>query len=321
MSVPLNYSFMRYLAAKKSVDDRALNWQVWQRLVGALPEATPEQPLRILEVGAGLGSMVERLLAGDVLTHVIYTAIDMAGTLLAEARRRLAQWAVEQGFQVQENDQGQLHVQGAGQHVTVETEAIDVALFIAREHGRRTWDLLIGQALLDLMDMPTALPGLCSLVCSGGLLYFPITFDGGTVFQPEGDAAFDRAIEACYHQTMDQRVLDGKPSGDSRTGRRLFAHLRTAGVDVLAAGSSDWVVFAGADGGYPTDEEYFLHDIIHTIGTALTGHPLLDAERLGTWVVQRHAQIEQGALVYIAHQLDLLARVPAPIGERPGRNS
>ena len=44
---------MRYLAAKKSVDDRALNWQVWQRLVAALPRATTEQPLRILEVGAG----------------------------------------------------------------------------------------------------------------------------------------------------------------------------------------------------------------------------------------------------------------------------
>jgi predicted O-methyltransferase YrrM len=320
MSVPLTYSFLRYLAAKKSVDDRALNWQVWQRFVGALPQATPEQPLRILEVGAGIGSMVERLLAADVLTDTIYTAIDAEPTLLAEAGRRLAQWAVEQGFQAQENGHGQLHVQRAGQHITVESEVIDVALFIDREHGQRTWDLLIGQAFLDLIDVRTALPGLCSLVRSGGLLYFPITFDGGTVFQPEGDAKLDRAIEVCYHQTMDQRVLDGKPSGDSRTGRRLFAHLRTVGVNVLAAGSSDWVVFAGADG-YPADEEYFLHDIIHTIGTALTGHPHLDAERLGAWVAQRHAQIERGALVYIAHQLDVLARVPAPIGERPDRNS
>ena len=48
---------MRYLAAKRSVDNRALNWQVWQRLVAALPRATTEQPLHILEVGAGIGSM------------------------------------------------------------------------------------------------------------------------------------------------------------------------------------------------------------------------------------------------------------------------
>jgi hypothetical protein len=186
---------------------------------------------------------------------------------------------------------------------------------MAREHGGRTWDLLIGQAFLDLIDMPTTLPGLCSLVRPGGLLYFPTTFDGDTVFQPEGDAEFDRVIEACYHQTIDQRVRNGKPSGDSRAGRRLFAHLRTAGVDVLAAGSSDWVVFAGANG-YLADEAYFLHDIVHTIDLALTGHPHLDAERLGAWVTQRHAQIEQGALLYIAHQLDVLGRVTAPMGER-----
>ena len=318
MSVPLTYSLMRYLAAKKSVDDRALNWQVWQHLVAALPRATPEQPLSILEVGAGIGSMVERLLTGDVLTHATYTAIDKAPTLLAEAHRCLRQWADERGFQVDENRQGQLHMQRAEQHIMVETEAFDVARFMDRGHGRRAWDLLIAQAFLDLIDMPTTLPGLCSLVRPGGLLYFPTTFDGDTVFLPEGDAEFDRVIEACYHQTIDQRVLDGKPSGDSRAGRRLFAHLRTAGVDVLAAGSSDWVVFAGANG-YPADEAYFLHDIIHTIDMALTGHPHLDAERLGAWVAQRHAQIEQGALVYIAHQLDVLGRATAPVRERQDR--
>ena len=314
MSIPITYSLMRYLAAKKSVDDRALNWQVWQRLVAALPRATTEQPLRILEVGAGIGSMVERLLAGDLLTHASYTAIDQAPTLLAEACHRLRQWARERGFQVDENRQGQLHVRRAEEHITIETEAIDVAHFMAREHGRRAWDLLIGQAFLDLIDMPTTLPGLCSLVRPGGLLYFPTTFDGNTAFQPECDPEFDRAIEASYHQAIDQRVLDGKPSGDSRAGRRLFAHLRTAAVDVLAAGGSDWVVFAGANG-YPADEAYFLHDIIHTIDRALTGHPHLDAERLGAWVAQRHAEIEQGVLVYIAHQLDVLGRMTAPMGE------
>jgi hypothetical protein len=306
---------MRYLAAKKSVDDRALNWQVWQRLVAALPRATPQQPLRVLEVGAGIGSMVERLVAGDVLTHATYTAIDQAPALLAEAYRRLRQWARERGFQVGDNVQGQLHLWRAGQHITVETEAVDVVNFIARAHdGRRVWDLLIGQAFLDLIDMPTTLPGLCSLVRPGGLLYFPTTFDGDTAFLPEGDPEFDRAIEACYHQAIDQRVLDGKPSGDSRAGRRLFAQFRTAAVDVLAAGGSDWVVFAGANG-YPADEAYFLHDIIHTIDLELTGHRHLDADRFSAWVAQRHAQIEQGALVYIAHQLDVLGRMAAPAGE------
>jgi len=314
LSTPITYSLMRYLAAKRSVDDRALNWQVWQRLVAALPRATTEQPLHILEVGAGIGSMVQRLLADNVFTHATYTAIDKAPALLTEAHRGLFQWADDRGFQADKDLQGKLHFRRLGQHITIETEAIDVAHFMAREHGRRAWDLLIGQAFLDLIDMPTTLPGLCSLVRPGGLLYFPTTFDGDTVFQPESDTEFDRAIEACYHRAIDERVLDGKPSGDSRAGRRLLAYLRTAAVEVIAAGGSDWVVFAGANG-YPADEAYFLHDIIHTIGLVLTGHPHLDAERLGAWVAQRHAQIEQGALVYIAHQLDVLGRMTAPMGE------
>ena len=314
MSTPITYSLMRYLAAKRSVDDRALNWQVWQRLVAALPRATTEQPLHILEVGAGIGSMVQRLLADNVFTHATYTAIDKAPALLTEAHRGLFQWADDRGFQADKDLQGKLHFRRLGQHITIETEAIDVAHFMAREHGRRAWDLLIGQAFLDLIDMPTTLPGLCSLVRPGGLLYFPTTFDGDTVFQPESDTEFDRAIEACYHRAIDERVLDGKPSGDSRAGRRLLAYLRTAAVEVLAAGGSDWVIFAGANG-YPADEAYFLHDIIHTIDLVLTGHPHLEAERLGAWVAQRHAQIEQGALVYIAHQLDVLGRMTAPMGE------
>jgi hypothetical protein len=196
----------------------------------------------------------------------------------------------------------------------VATEAIDLWRFVTREQGQRTWDLLIAQALLDLVHVPTTLPALLSLLRPGGLLYCPITFDGGTVFQPEIDLEFDAAIEACYHQTMDQRLVAGKPSGDSRTGRHLFTHLQAAGAEVLAAGSSDWVVFAGSNG-YSADEAYFLHFIIHTMHTALAGHPCLDAGRFMAWIAQRHAQVEQGTLVYIAHQLDVLGRVPAPIGE------
>ena len=314
MPIPHTYSFARYLSAKKSVDDRALNQHVWQSLAAALPRATPEKPLHILEVGAGLGSMVERLVASAMLSHAAYTAIDLEPTLIAEARCRLPQWATAQGWQVQQDSQAQIYMQRSGQDIRVTTEAIDLLRFIAREQGQRTWDLLIAQAVLDLVHVPTTLPALLSLLRPGGLLYCPITFDGGTVFQPEVDPEFDVAIEACYHQTMDRRLIAGKPSGDSRTGRHLFTHLRAVGAEVLAAGSSDWVVFAGPNG-YAADETYFLHFILHTMHTALTGHPHLDAERFTAWMAQRHAQIEQGTLVYIAHQLDILGRVPTPLGD------
>ena len=69
---------------------------------------------------------------------------------------------------------------------------------------------------------------------------------------------------------MDTRRCRGQPSGSSRTGRRLFGRLKAAGARVVAAGSSDWVVWPGPDG-YPADEAYFLHCIIDTIDRALSG--------------------------------------------------
>lgn len=306
MSVPAEFSFIRYLAAKKSVDDRALNRHVLESLVAALPATTSASPLRVLEVGAGIGTMPERLLDWEVLTDGRYTAIDADPVLIEEAQRRLVSWAAEKSFRV-DKEQGWMSFQREEQRVFVDLEAIDVFDFVNREEGRRSWDLLIAHAFMDLMDAPTALPRLLSLLRPGGLFYFTIVFDGATVLQPPIDAALDTQIEALYHQTMDQRITDGKPSGDSRTGRHLFDHLRAVGAELIDAGASDWVVFAGP-AGYPADEAYFLHFIIHTIHVALKGHADLDAARFSDWIARRHRQVEDGSLVYIAHQLDFLGR-------------
>ena len=309
MSIPTTYSFPRYLAAKKSVDDRALNRHVWGGLVRALPPATREVPLRVLEVGAGIGTMVERLLEWGLLTSATYTAIDAQPDNIAEARHRLPRWAAKRGFSV-EGGREQICLQRGKQNVVVRLEAVDLFDFVARETGRRAWDLLVAHAFLDLMDVPSTLPAFFSLLRPGGLFYFTLTFDGATVLQPEIDPEFDAQIETLYHQTMDRRITAGKPSGDSQAGRHLLGHLRVAGAELLDAGGSDWVVFAGPNG-YPADEAYFLHFIVHTIYTALEGHPGLEAERFEDWIAQRHAQVEEGTLVYIAHQLDYLGYAPA----------
>ncbi len=108
---------------------------------------------------------------------------------------------------------------------------------------------------------------------------------------------------------MDERLTNGHPSGDSHTGRHLFAHLKNAGAEILAAGSSDWVVFPGLNG-YPGDEAYFLHHILHFFEQSLSNHPELDAEQLTDWLIMRHEQVARGELIYLAHQLDFVGRVP-----------
>lgn len=309
MAIPTAYSFTRYLAAKKSIDDRALNRHVWQCLVQTLPQLTSGGAVQVLEIGAGIGTMVERLVDWGILQQATYTAIDADPETIAEQRRRLPAWMAGHGFSVREDSMAQQCFQRNGYDIVVETEAIDLQHFVERFQSRRAWDLVIAHAVLDLLHLPTTLPSFLALLRPSGLLYGSMIFDGATILQPEIDPEVDAQIEALYHQTMDQRRIAGLLSGDSHSGRHVFAHLRSLGADILAAGSSDWIIFAGPQG-YPGDTAYFLHFIIQTIGTALRGHPALDPGRLTDWIAQRQAQIEAGSLVYIAHQLDVLACAP-----------
>jgi hypothetical protein len=110
--------------------------------------------------------------------------------------------------------------------------------------------------------------------------------------------------------------MDNCPTGgDSQAGRHLFGHLRAVGAEILAAGASDWVVHAQS-GKYPADEAYFLNFILHFFESSLSGHPELDEKVLQDWLVERRKQIERGELVYIAHQMDFLARPSVFAGGR-----
>ena len=286
------FDFTRYLASKRTVDDRALNRQVWQTLADAVAgELAPDRPLRVLEVGAGIGTMVERCVEWGLLPSADYTAIDSEESNVEVARRRLA------------------HLTSGGESgMRVRLQTADLYEFAARRENRQRFDLIIAHALLDLLHLPTALPSLLGMVRPGGLFYFSINFDGATLFLPEVDAGLDGRIEALYHRSMDTRVTDGQPSGNSRTGRRLFHALRACGAEVLAAGSSDWVVHP-VGGAYRADEAYFLGCILHFVESTLRGHPELDDGAFEEWLAVRRRQVGGGELMYVAHQLDYCGRV------------
>ncbi|MEW6335676.1 MAG: class I SAM-dependent methyltransferase [Thermodesulfobacteriota bacterium] len=307
MAIPSDFSYLRYLAAKRSVDDRALNRYVLEHLKRGLGRSGQTPPAEVLEIGAGSGAMLERLARRGILKRARYEAIDLVPEHIGEARRLLPLWARDLGFTPMDETGAGLRLERGTDCLAVRFEAIDVHAFIRREAGRRRWDLLVSHAFLDLVDAGSVLPGLLSLVSPGGLLYLTMNFDGVTILEPPLDPALDEAILALYHATMDNRRVGGHPSGDSRTGRRLLGRLGTQGVEIAAAGSSDWVIHP-AGGRYPYDEAYFLHFIVNLIDASVKGHPSLDPGRLSRWIGARHAQIEQGALILIAHQIDILGR-------------
>lgn len=305
MTGPETYSFRRYLHAKRTVDERALNRRVRGRVQTELAEGSP--PLDVIEVGPGIGATIERVLTWDALPgQVHYTAVDIDPELLACTRARLLELSDDSPFEVHQRDET-LIVEREGRTVVVDLVVQDIFEFI--EGTDRDWDLLVAQALLDLTGVQSALDAFSGAVVDDGLLYFPITFDGVTILEPPLDPAFDDRIERRYHHDMDSGDEPDDEGGDSRAGRHLLAELPARGGEVLAAGSSDWTVVPGSDG-YPADEAYFLHHIIQMVRDAVTADPELDPDRVDEWVESRHRQIEQGQLVYIAHQFDVLGRSP-----------
>ncbi len=277
--------FARYLLAKRTVDDRALNRHVYETLVSSLPAV--DAPLRVLDIGCGVGTMAGRMQRWGLFAdrRIEYLGIDSEpSTIASAAAPEHADW-------------------------TGRFEAADLYEFARRAPDQSAFDLIIAHAVLDLLDLSRALPLLHGLMRPGGLGWFTINFDGMSLFEPPLDAALDAAIESAYHATMDARLIDGAPAGESRTGRRLFAALPRAGLPILAAGASDWVVHP-VSGVYPGDEGYFLEAILGFVESSLNAHPALAPDALSSWLVQRRAQIANGELVYVAHQLDFLVGRP-----------
>jgi SAM-dependent methyltransferase len=300
--------FIRYLTAKKGVDDRSLNRHVWDHLVQAARDRREASPLRVLEVGCGIGTMLERLLDWGLLTRAAYTGIDVEPEFIRAAAARCRAYAAAHQASLTLEPDGARRFSTPTQEIRVTFEAADLFAFLDRAPEKSAWDLLVAHAVLDLIDLPTALPRLLSRLAPGGVFYFTLNFDGVTSLEPPIDPDLDALIETLYHHTMDTRQRRGRSSGSSRTGRRLFGHLQAAGARVVAAGSSDWVVWPGPDG-YSGDEAYFLHAIIDTIDRALRDHPELDGARFQAWIAQRHRQIEAAELTYIAHQIDVLGYI------------
>lgn len=288
-------SFIRYLAAKKSVDDRALNRRVWDAMLTAVRDpiaraqrsssASGDSP-RVLELGGGIGTMVDRVTEEGRLLPASWTMIDEQPALIAHARERLAH------------------------RTPFPLELLATSLDAYMAASFQPFDLVIANAFLDLLDPPRVLPRMTGLCRPGGLFLFSITFDGLTAFEPEIDRDLDTSIVEIYHRTMDERISGGKRSGDSRCGRHLLTLLPRCGCRIIAAGSSDWIVHPER-GQYEADERFFLGCILGFFEESLSARPEISRAALHGWLRARREQLARAELVFMAHQLDVLASVEA----------
>jgi SAM-dependent methyltransferase len=272
----------RYLAAKRSVDDRARSRRVRDRLLDALD---PEP--RVVEAGCGLGFTVPTLADWGV-TPRRYRGVDLDGDVVEHARWLVPRVRRRAGATVEATATGCVV---DGHEVTVEQG--DALSWLPEQEA----DLLVAQSFLDLVPPEKALDAVRAALVPGGLAYAPITFDGVTLFVPEHPA--DAEVERAFHA-----AIDATKGRDSRTGRHLLDRLRRRDETLLAVGASDWVV-RPVDGGYRADERYFLECILGFVAETLTEVPNGEA-----WLDRRHRQLDRAELTYVAHGYDLLWRVP-----------
>jgi hypothetical protein len=265
----------RYLEAKRTVDDRAIDRRVRDRLLDEFPDAP-----RMLEAGVGTGVTVPRLLDWGV-TAGDYLGVDRDADVVALARDRRARECggerIDGGFRVAD--------------LTARFEQGDA---LTAFDGDRA-DVVIAQAFLDLVPVDDALDAFADALRPGGLVYAPITFDGETIFQP--DHPDDDAVTAAYHD-----AIDAAPGRDARAGRHLLDRCRARDGRLLAAGASDWVVSPP----YPADERYFLATILDFVAEAVEGR----IDGADDWLRTRRRQLDADELSYVAHGYDVLYRVP-----------
>lgn len=316
---PDSYSFERYLEAKRRLDSRSLNQRVLSALDTQLDDLAADP--RVLEIGAGTGATIERALEWPLRGQVRYTAVEKDPDLVETAIENVAGAANADGLGCERSDRS-LRLEaaepggGSGNATTDGDPTWDSFAVVFRsadgfevlERSDGELDLVVGQAFVDLTDVETVVEVSFEALRPGGLVYFPITFDGTTAFHPTVDSDLDARIERRYHRHMDTTVKAGGQTGDSHAGRHLLEAIPAAGGRVLAAGGSDWIVRPSEDE-YGGDEAYLLHHLVETVRSALV-EDVIGRKRVNEWARERHRQIAADELIYLTHQLDVLARAP-----------
>src|SRR5262249_5490357 len=152
---------------------------------------------RVLEVGAGLGTMVARLMDWGAISGGEYILLDKDRQLLDCSRRRLSDWAASRGLRSDLLPDGL-----RGGELPVRLGHAELGSYLDAAHGAAA-DVLIANAVLDLVDVPAVLPGLLRLLVPGGVYWFTINYDGDSIFEPGHPR--DGQIMQAYHRDMGER--------------------------------------------------------------------------------------------------------------------
>lgn len=212
--------------------------------LGALARrATPERPLRVLDLGAGTGANL-RWLAPRIGGCQHWVVLDHDASLLALWPERLGAWARTLGGEVHGCDgMLSLDIASTGLRVTIERRQVDLAAGVPPEMLAGT-GLITASALLDLVS-ERWLAGLVDAGRAAGVAawLFALSVDGRIEWQPAD--ADDEFVVGCYtrHQRQDKGFGPALGGEAPKTAARL---LEADSYSAVRSAASDWRVVNGA---------------------------------------------------------------------------
>jgi len=278
-------AFADYLAAKFALDERSLNCEVR----GAFLDGLQRLPhIECLDVGAGTGATLRRLLQSELSTPLSVTLLDRDRDLLEQARARLAGW---------------LQAWAMPPAIRFVAEALN------DYRPDRRYNVITAHAFLDIMPLTQALRLFSGWLQPGGYLYASLNYNGETVLADAYEnGAFESQLLDYYNHTMETRRVDGQVTGGAYCGQRLTALLPEFGFRVLACGNSDWHI-APLQGRYRDNDAVCLTALLEMIRSEAQRSNLFRREELDRWHDDRQRRVQERRLAMHVHQTDVLARL------------
>lgn len=310
------FQYVDFLETKYDLDKKSMSpelWTVLSNICSARSSHDSPWPSRVLDCGSGTGAMLRHLLDQNIRVGE-YHGIDIHPKLLSQARTYVTAGRFSHLKMVPEFHALSVY------NISRASSAPDARCARAFQ---KQFDLVCALSLAEHVEIDRMLANIRNVLKDGGILFLPINYAGGTIFEPTDDYMLEETIiDNFNYGSISGQVYEGQVGGDAFCGRTLYHSLVRNGFEVLALCPEDWLIVPDAKPPYyATGIRDFLNLIIdeiakvnvrnvsgmHTLPHRMPTRPLTDALVNG-WQKMRRDQIGQGQLVFRCHQTGAIAR-------------
>jgi phosphoglycolate phosphatase-like HAD superfamily hydrolase len=272
------FNQVKYLQSKNLVDRKAMDSETWNKVIHEIEEIQGREkgPIRIVDVGAGLLSMLDLFLHGDeelnfkplANCRIDYVAYESNRALYERCHELLLSW----GFSLKQTVSADEFIYYK-KDVELRFILKDFSSSKARPEPPH---LIVGCCFADLLHPNQLVPSLIRtfrlLETDNTLLYFPITFCGTTQFLPPLPFHTNDKSPSIPSDTLAFRLYSKaltETLGHNLNPLLLQQTMENFGMSLIAKSSADWKI-------NPEESPYLFDTMMYFFGTA--GGPQLMEE-------------------------------------------